>query len=339
VFFKKLFNKDYRFYQDRGEKFLAEEKFADARHEFQEALLRLPDDLKESTDAGLAIRSRLIETGKRLALLNLSEAEHAVNREDFAKAAEHLDLAEDLSADAVVRERVEYLRESLNPKPPVAETGKTGKGCSGCTSETAAASEGDLVPDYLSAQERFELLVQTLPVSLQARYAALGEKFVSGYLMVHGGEEATGLTILNSLMNENENDILLYETALTHFRAGNKDECEKLIRRAFDMNRMNPLCSLALVQLLTDSGRLEESLPILHHMVENQLMTEQSLLFLGDVNHALGDYPASIESYSKALDYPNASKAAAQRLIPIFEDQGRREEASYLAKRYLKGCC
>ena len=339
MFFKKLFTKDFRFYLERGERCFIEERFADARHEFQEALQRLPEDLQEDAGTGLAIRKRLVETGNRLAHMNLSEAEHALNRADFAKAAEHLDLAADLSSDADVRSRMASLRESLDPNIRETDAEEARHGCSGCTPGHAVTAGDDLVPDHLSPQEKFELLIQTLPVSLQGRYAALGERFAAGYLMVHSGEEASGLAILNSLLEESDNDILLYEIALAHFRGGDKGECERLIRRSLEINRMNPLCCLALVQLLTDDGRLEESLPILHHMVDNQLLTEQSLLFLGDVKHALGDTSASIESYSKALDYPNAAKAAAQRLIPIFEDQGRREEASYLAKRYLKGCC
>ena len=50
----------------------------------------------------------------------------------------------------------------------------------------------------------------------------------------------------------------------------------------------NPLCCLALVQLLTDTGRIAEALPVLHHMIEKDLLIEQSLLFLGDVHMALG---------------------------------------------------
>ena len=140
------------------------------------------------------------------------------------------------------------------------------------------------------------------------------------------------------MLSRGDDDILLYEIALTFFKAGNLTGCEDLLRRALTVNNENSLCCLALVQLLTETGRLEESLPILHHMVDKQLLPDQSLLFLGDVHQALGNDDQAIQSYSNALAYSNASKAAAERLIPLFESRGNSDEAAYLFNRYLKGC-
>lgn len=339
MFFKKFFTKDYRFYFERGEKYFAEEKFADARHEYQEALLRLNDEPEGISTAGSEIRNRLTETGNRLALLNLSEAEFAISRGDYAKAAEHLDLVAELAEDPSIEKTAEGLRGRIKTDAPAVESNTPGHGCAGCATGSVTASDNDLVPEFLSPQERFELLVQTLPGPLQKRYAGLGERFATGYLMVHGGDEEAGIQILQDLLHEDENDILLYEIALSRFRAGNLSDCETLLWRAFELNSENALCCLGLVQLLTEAGRLEESLPILDHMIDRHLLIEQSLLFLGDVRQGLGDAAGAIESYSKALTYSTASRAAAERLVPLFEKQGRKEDAEFVAKRYLKGCC
>ena len=335
-----MFTKDYRSCLEKGEKYFSEERYAEARHEFLEALQKLSDTPADDEGAAAKVRSRLVETGNRLALMNLSEAEHAMNRGDFSKAEEHLELIAELAADGAIREKAERLRVRLHPETFSVAAKETHHGCSGCTTgEAHASDENDYIPDYLSAQERFELLMQTIPAGLRERYADLGEKFAAGYLMVHGGEEEAGAGILQDLLKEGENDILLYECALIYFKAGNLTECERLLRRAFDFNDENALSCLSLVQLLTDTGRLEESLPILRHMIDRQLLLEQALLFLGDVHQGLGNDDAAMESYSKALTYPNASRAAAERLIPLFERDGRREDAAYLAKRFLKGCC
>ncbi len=339
MLFNKLFSKNYRFYLEKGDKYLAEERYADARHEFQEALQRLPDGPEAGDGVALGIRHKLAETGNGLALMNLSEAEHAINRGDLSKAEEHLALVAELAADDAIREKAAGLGSRLKPEASAVELKEPLQDCSGCATGGATASEKDHIPDYLSDRERFELLVNTLPVSLQERYAALGDTFAAGYLMVHGGEEEAGLKILQDLLNEGENDILFYEIALTSYNAGNQPECERLLRRALDLNNENPLCCLSLVQLLTDAGRLEESLPVLDHMIDKQLMTEQSLLFLGDVHQGLGNDDRAMESYAKAITYPNASRAAAERLIPLFEKHGRSEDAAFLFKRYLKSCC
>lgn len=339
MFLKKLFNKDYRFYQEKGEKYFAEERYSDARHAFQEALQHVHTESAGSDGAEVKIRGQLAESGNRLALMNLSEAEFAMNRGDYVKTEEHLQLVAELTNDASIREKAERLRGGLNPESSVTDLKENRHDCTGCITEAETDSGNDLIPDFLSDQERFELLVQTLPGSLQERYAALGEKFATGYLMVHGGNGEAGARILRDLLNEGENDILLYEIALIYYKAGNLPECERLLRMALGLNSENPLCCLSLVQLFTDTGRLEESLPILNHMIDKQLLTEQSLLFLGDVYLGLGNDDAAIESYTKALNFPNAAKASAERLLPIFERLGRREDAAYLFKRYLKGCC
>jgi hypothetical protein len=57
------------------------------------------------------------------------------------------------------------------------------------------------------------------------------------------------------------------------------------------------------------------------------------------LHEAAGDPDGAFEAWTKALELPSVARSAAERLIPILSDQGRAEEAKYLAKRYLKGCC
>ena len=335
MFFGKLFAKDYQKHLEKGERYFAEQRYADARHEYQEALNKLPD---ASHEDAAKIDSRLLETGKVLALMNIAEAEHAAARFEFDKASEHLDLAEELSGERSVRDEVNRLRDILSREAGPRSTEMPVRPCAGCGKETPPVSGHSAGPDFLPDRERFDLLLQTLPAGLQERYAGLGDHFMAGYLKIHGEDVASGLEIFRELLTEDVNDILLYEVALAHFRSGNLNECERLLRKAFAVNELNPLCCMGLVQLLADSGRLEETLPILGHMVDNRLLVDQALVFLGDVHHLLGDEQAALESYTSALEFPDASRAAAERLIALFEKEGRREDAANLAKRFLKGC-
>jgi tetratricopeptide (TPR) repeat protein len=339
MFLGSLFNRDYRFYQEKGEKLFAQERFAEARYAFEEALQKLTNQSGPDKSIESAIRGRLAESCNRLAVMNLSEAEYALNRGDIAKAEEHLDLVNAMTTDPLVRERYQKLLDGLKPVNSMADSGEATHSCSGCSTSFASETIINHVPEYLSPQEHFELLLQTLPAGLQDRYSALGEEFAAGYVMLHSGDEEAGVLVFQNLLNKGENDILLYELALTFYRSGDFAQCESHLQRSFDINSENALCCLGMVQLLTDTGRLEESLPILHHMIEKQLLIEQALLFLGDVHLGLGNGDEAIEGYSKALGYPNVSRVAAERLILLFEKQGRREDAEHLAKRYLKGCC
>ena len=338
MFFKKVFTKDYRYYAEKGHKYLAEERYADARHAFSVALEKLSCDAKGNVEIESELKDRFSLTGEKLAALNLTEAEHAVRCHDFTKARDHLELVFEMTDDTGIREKAEILADRINK----ADTDKTSleqsHDCSGCASASTGL-ESEHVADHLSGQERFDLLVQTLPRELQDRYRALGERFAEGYLLLHEGEEDAGAQVMRELLKEGENDILLYEIALTKFKAGDAAECERLLKKAFTLNNQNSLCCLSLVQIFTDTGRLDDSLPILAHMIENELLIEQSLLFLGDVHQGLGNDNGAMESYAKAVTYPTATRAAVERLIPLFEKHGRSEEAVYLAKKYLKGCC
>lgn len=336
--FGKLFGRDYRHYLEKGEKYFRDERYADARHAFQEALHKI--DGKGEGDRN-AIQLKLDETGNQLGLLNLAEAEHALGTGNRVKAEEHLDLVLELSTDQVILGNVQMLRASISadekviPSPPQSQ-----KNCSGCA-PPATPFSGDIQSslDHLSDQERFELLIQTLPGELSLRYATLGETFAHGYLLIHDGDERGGEAVLENLPNARDNDIILYELALLNFRKGLPDVCEQLLRRAIEVNSANPLCYLGLVQLLTDTGRLTESLPVLQFMIDNQLLAEQAIIFLGDVNLNLGNIGPAMDAYARALELPLAAKVAAERLVPLLQKNNRDDEAAFLYKKYLKGCC
>jgi tetratricopeptide (TPR) repeat protein len=339
MIFKKMFSKDCQFYLEKGKKYLAEERYADARHAFLEGMEKLAGQPAGNDALEAELKGLLDETGNRLGRINLEEAERALTMKDCRKAVEHLDLVAELALDPAVRESAAVLRERLDSGPPVNEPKEASGRCSGCATDAAEVSEVDHVPEYLLPEERFELLIQTIPIELRDRYASQGDLFTEGYLLAHGGHEEQGAAIFRELLRGGEDDIILYELALTCFKAGMLTECEDVLNRALTINSVNPLCCLALVQLLTDTGRLSDSLPVLHHMIENRLLLEQSLLFLGDVHVALDNEETAIESYSQALALPNAARSAAERLIPILENRGRRDDAAHLFGRYLKGCC
>jgi len=42
---------------------------------------------------------------------------------------------------------------------------------------------------------------------------------------------------------------------------------------------------------------------------------------------------------SSGIQLPALKKAAAERLVEILSTQGRDDEAAFLTKTYLKGCC
>jgi len=337
--FKRMFGRDCRYYMKKGAIALQAERYAEARDAFAEALAKLDGTAPEAAALELEIRAKTAVAGNRLAALNIEEARYLMSCGEWAKAAEHLDLAVALAEDGTIREMAEQLHADLGSKQPEMEPSQTKNACANCIPGGAESAENnEVADDQLSAADRFHLLVQPLPGNLAERYEHLGEKFATGYLLANSGENDTALALFTELQGAGENDILLYEIALLRHRGGDLAACEELLRRALVLNRANPLCHVALVHLLTETGRFEEAGKLLEAMIAQEILPDQARMMLGDVYLEMGDELKAVATYSELLQSPFGREAAG-KLIPLLEKCGRSEEAAYLHKRFMKGCC
>ena len=342
MFLKKIFNfnKDYRYYLEKGEGYMHEERYADARDSFFEALQRL--EMGEAPDASLQaiIREKIAETGNRLGWLNLAEAEHALTSDNPQKAREHLSVVMDLAEDAELRKKADQLFEEMGSTNAAKSIDVGKQSCSGCADVSGPIEkESHGTEDSLAAEDRFELYIHTLPGNLSERYKSLGEKFAYGCLLSRDGQGEAALKVFTELSSVEENDIFNYETALICYNNGELDNCEGLLRRAIELNGLNPLSYLALVQLFCETDRVQEALPYLRHMINIELIPEQAELLLGDAYILLEDENSAVDCYTRVLSSLRYAKDAAMKLIPLLNKQGRLEDAAYLAKKFNNGCC
>lgn len=340
--FSRFFSKDAAQLQAKGDKLFAAGHYVDARHTYREALDKL-GATDEQSERQQHLCTQISKAGNKLAELNIVEAEAAMRSGNLQKMAEHLQLSLELADDVSLREKAEGLlstSDNVNHNPVIERVAHQKHGCATCSSTASPGTEVDAADaGHLSAAEQFQLLVSTLPGDLPQRYHQLGEKFASAYLLAHEEQSAEAMALLKELLSTGENDIILYETALLHFRAGDAAGCEKLLLRALQMNGENPLSYLGLAQLYIDMARHDEALAILATMLEREMLADQALVMFADVHTLKGDYDRAIEIFTSALSLPTLKKVAAERLVRILAGQGRDEEAAYLVKTYLKGCC
>jgi len=342
MFFKGLFVKSLEQVMGKGDSCFKEERYSEARQYYFDALEKVQNPAGEQQNLD-HIHSMIAKCGNSLAEMNISEAEAAIRAGNTQKAAEYLELSLELADDVSIREKTEKLCASLlNLSSPegnkVESAGK--HGCSSCgTGHQSTPTLAPLLPDHLHSDEQFLLLVNTLPGDLPQRYVSLGEEFASAYLLAHSEESGIALSKFRQLLSAADNDIILYETALLEYKEGRIDACESLLRRALKLNSDNPVCNLSLAQLFTETGRLEEAVVLLKSMMDRMLLFEQSLLMLADVYTINGDHESAITLLSSGIQMPALKKAAAERLVAILSTQGRDDEAAFLIKTYLKGCC
>ena len=339
--FFKFFKKDHLHFLELGRKMLAAERYADARADFQEALKRCPSDA--AGDAG-AIQAGLDRAGDALCNLNLHEGERSLNAGDAAKAFDHFTLAGELAADPALKHRAGVELEKVSepdsaPAAPPSQKAHGGSSCASCQDHGTQPPPPATDAAQLSDEDRFFLMIQPLGVELAARYAALGNDFARAYLLIHDGDDAAALPILQQMLLSRENDIVIYEVALIMYRSRRLHECEQLLRRSLAVNPANSAGCLALVHLLAEAERFPEAIAAVQRMMELGVQTDQAQFILGELHEAAGDQALALEAWSKSLELPTVARAAAERLVPLLSGQGRNEEANYLIKRYLKGCC
>jgi len=343
MFLKKLFNfgKDYNHYLEKGDRYLADERFADARNAYGEAL----EKIEASGEAALprieAVRQKIALTGNMLGRLNLVEAEHALSSGDRKKAGEHLRIIMDLADDATLRENSERLLAVLGSEAPEVAHVNAVHNCGSCEGRGAETGNDDQhgTEDNITGEDRLALYFQTLPGDLPERYAGMGEEFARGCLLNLEGNGEGALRVFEELSADTENDILNYEKAIIYYHNGDSGKCEQLLIKAIGLNPVNPLCNIGLAQLYTEIGRGPEALQVLERMISSDLIPEQARMMQGDLYTLLQDESNAIESYSRLLTSPKFAREAAERIVPLLERQGRTEEAAYLAKKFAKGCC
>ncbi|RQW81724.1 MAG: hypothetical protein EHM79_19405 [Geobacter sp.] len=343
MFLKKLFTfgKDFNHYLEKGDRYLAVERFADARNAYCEALEKLVARGEDALFQGETVRQKIALTGNMLGSLNLVEAEYALSSGDRKKAEEHLQIILDLADDANLRENSAKLLAGLKSEASETAVVKVDDMCTRCEGTAAEAGNGDLQgrDDSISREDRLALYFQTLPGDLPERYAGMGDVFARGCLLNLEGHEEEALRVFEELSQDTENDILNYEKAILCFHQGDSGKCEQLLLKAIALNPGNPLCTIGLVHLYAEIGRGPEALQVLERMISSDLLPEQAMLMQGDLYTLLQDELKAVESYSRLLASPKFAREAAERLVPLLEKQGRREEAAYLTKKFAKGCC
>jgi len=342
MFFSRFFSKNSSQLRERGDLHFKEERFAEARHFYMEAVEKMSSSGQNAEDIAY-LHSMISRSSNSLAELNIIEAEAAIRSGDSHKADDYLKLSLELADDVSIREKADDLYAMINESQSIpAAPGKSAgaHGCSSCSpSHHSATAPDPTLPDHLQSHEQFQLLVNTLPGDLPRRYAELGEKFASAYLVAHSEDPGKALEIFKELMSHEESDILMYETALLHFRGGDQVKCEQFLKKALTVNDTNPLCCLSLAQLYTETERFDDAISLLNLMSERQILAEQCLIMLADVHAIKGDTRNAIDILSRAIEIPALKKPSAERLVRLLAAEGRDDEASFVAKTYLKGCC
>lgn len=343
MLFSRLFGrKGYREYEAKGDRYLHQERFADARIEYETALERLGEEANAGDpDARSRLVGKLGETGLALARLNIEEARTAFAAGNDERGQEFLELAARFSQHPDIKRQItEIMRTSPSRSiPPIHGSGRnTVSPLRKERGEHVDSSTEPLPPP--DDDVRFELYLSPLPGDLPDRYRAKGKDFAEVCLMAHDGRRREAFSRFSMMIRESPCDIVLYEMALITAQEGDPVATERLLGDALAISPDNPLASLSLVQLYMAQKRHGEARVVLDRMKERGILGNQVLLLLGDNAQASGNREEAESFYIQALADKALASAAAERLVPILEATGRIRERDVLLKKHCgKGCC
>lgn len=338
---KKLFAKNPADLLARGDRFLEDRHYYEARCAFEDAkgLLLRSNAAGGGQDMLAACEKRIKDANRALAELNIGEAESALVRGLHAKALEHLDLAKSLTDDAGLREKAERMVALCRGNVEEAPKTVPASGCASCSSCAPEDHVTDESSDVtMPLMEYYDLLIQPLPREMYERYADLGEEFADMYVAASGNRHNDALQLLDEWYTGSSRDIYCYEKGMILFRLGRAEEAETCLRDAIGANGANSLAHLGLALMLVEGQRLPEAGQQLESMMSAGMLAEQSRLLRADVHLLAGDTDQAIEMYSGLLNTP-AARAAAERLHGVLVQCGRSNDAAFIEKRYLGGCC
>ncbi|QEM68476.1 hypothetical protein FO488_10040 [Geobacter sp. FeAm09] len=337
---KKLFSKNPADMVARGDRFLKEHHYFEARCAYEDARRLLSgSNGAQGAEALLAVcEERIGSANHALAGLNISEAESALSRGLPDKALEHLELAKSLTDDAVLREKAEELAALCCGNDAEQRESASVSGCSSCSS---CAPEEYVTSDFsdvnMPLMEYYDLLIQQLPREMYGRYSDLGEEFASMYVIASGNRHGDALKQLEAWYTGSDHDIYCYEKGMIQFRLGDVTTAETCFREAIVTNGANSLAHLGLALLLIEGQRLHEAGQQLEAMMAAGILAEQSRMLRADVHVLAGDTDRAIDMYSGLLATP-AARMAAERLRDVLMQCGRSNDAAYIVRRYLGGC-
>jgi pentatricopeptide repeat protein len=343
MFLSKLFGKKgYREYEAKGDTYLRQERYADARIEYESALERLGVEANaDDPDALSRIGEKMQETGLALARLNIDEARTAFAAGNDERGNEFLELAARFSQHPEIRRQIAEIMKSSPSRPSgsASGTGRGGVSTGGKGGVEPVDSSNDTHP-LPDDDIRYELYVSPLPGDLPERYRAKGKDFAEACLLAHDGRRREAFPRFERLYRDEPCDIVLYEMALITAQEGDPAATERLLSNAVSIRPDNPLALLSLVQLYMAQKRFVEARELLDGMRERGVLGNQVLLLLGDNAQALGNMTEAESFYLQALNDKALATAAAERLVPIMEATGRHRERDFLVKKHCgKGCC
>jgi len=221
--FGKMLGKSFDKLAAKGDAYLAEQQYGPAKLAYDDALRAADKDVGET--ARSAVEDKLAQARHGLAEFNAGEAERLVELGDLEETVRLVELCQELTDDPAILERLEPVIARVEEGEEAAHARRMSAAGLGQQQEAGPGAGDDSEGFGDSLEDRFEILLGSLPGAQADEYRGLGTEFAEAYLTLNEGGLKQASEVFEKIYTEHPDSAHLgYEVARLRGLAGRLEE-------------------------------------------------------------------------------------------------------------------
>lgn len=309
--------------------------------------LLIAEELYES-ELGSAERAeveKLVrQAGDKLARINLDEGTFLLNDQQWERATEHLQLAQQQGVSSELKQEIEDAFHQLEAARSSSAEFIASSSCSSCSSggpnvkaESASIPEQDL-PDF---EAQLELILTSYPADLVPRYQNKSQEFKEAFVLGHQGEEEEALKCLGALPAAEQDDLFDFEAGCLIARLGEGPKACDALYSALQQNPALELATEIMVSILIGLEEYQKAINFIQEMMAKNQSPPFCHAQLATVYYAQDDADSTLKHAIEAIEGGYTDQNIMLMAAMLHEAKGQFQEAEALYMRIptpAKGC-
>jgi len=276
------------------------------------------------------------QAGDKLARINLDEGTYLFKEQQWDRAAEHLQLAQQQGVSSALKQEIEDAFHQLEAAQASSAEAIASSSCSSCSSgdstvdaESASLPEQDM-PDF---DAQLDLILTSYPADLVPRYQNKSQEFKEAFVLGHQGEEEEALKRLGALPAAEQDDLFDFEVGCLMARLGEGPKACDALYSALQQNSTLLLATEAMVSILLSLKEHQKALSFMQEMMAKDQPPAFCHAQLATIYHAMDDADNALHHGSKALESGHAETHIVLMTAMLHEGKQQLNEAEVLYRK------
>jgi len=273
-----------------------------------------------TADDAVEVETLRIRAGDGLAQLNLDEALGLQRGDDFERARDHLQLAQEQVCSAALREVIERAIAVASSELEHLEVMEDSPACACATSQPTDLPYS--ATDGADDDTQLELILTAYPPVVAARYAAKSETFKAAFLLANAGEDDAALTFWQQVEDAEQDDLYWFELGSLQARRGELQLARTALITALEQNPELLLAIEALIEILIGDADYDSAQQYLQQFLERGIDPAFCHAQLMTIYVRQREYPAAAEHARQALAAGNSELGFVLSAASVLEHIG-----------------